>query len=215
MSEQGKGCPSCAAVAATWIGDCDNPIHIHQANAYIRTLETERADLQQQLAAVTDSFQAETLRTSMLAQLLLEFAKIYSVDHFDEPWPKACHRCDLLREAKQALELPVNTAWEEHKNIRQSLTAARQAQADEQELRRKADEERDHANYRVQVHADVLGETIHKHEQAIAARDERVKLLETVMGEVATMAGERWLEGQLRLADTLNPPKKATLEETP
>jgi hypothetical protein len=46
MDEEPKGCPSCQAVAATWIGGCDNPIHIHQANAHILHLE-------QQLATVT------------------------------------------------------------------------------------------------------------------------------------------------------------------
>lgn len=42
MSEV-KGCPSCAAYAATWLTDCDNPIHMAQANAYIRELEQRLA----------------------------------------------------------------------------------------------------------------------------------------------------------------------------
>ena len=47
------GCPSCHAVRATWITDCENPIHIQQANAYIHCLEDERAALREQLAQVT------------------------------------------------------------------------------------------------------------------------------------------------------------------
>ena len=34
-----KGCPSCQSVAATWITDCENPIHAQQANAHIHYLE--------------------------------------------------------------------------------------------------------------------------------------------------------------------------------
>ena len=42
---EANGCPSCAAVGATWIDACDNPIHIHQANAYIHTLEDKIASI--------------------------------------------------------------------------------------------------------------------------------------------------------------------------
>jgi|SRR6185295_2420931 len=87
---------------------------IAERNSTINQLRTE-------LAAVRESFQGETLRTSMLATLLLEYAEIYSVDHFQEPWPKACDRCDLLRKTHQALELPVNTAWKDSQALQQQL----------------------------------------------------------------------------------------------
>ena len=45
---ESKGCPSCQAVAATWIGGCDNPIHIHQANAHILYLEQQVVNLTQE-----------------------------------------------------------------------------------------------------------------------------------------------------------------------
>ena len=48
---ESKGCPSCKSVAATWISDCENPIHIHQANAHIHYLEQQLATAKAGIAA--------------------------------------------------------------------------------------------------------------------------------------------------------------------
>lgn len=57
-AQESKGCPSCASVAATWITDCTNPIHMEQANAYIHTLEAEVEGLRRSHREMLEHFTA-------------------------------------------------------------------------------------------------------------------------------------------------------------
>jgi len=83
MDEEPKGCPSCQAVAATWIGGCDNPIHIHQANAHILHLEQQLATAQaavwEEAAKMVEGFGGVALAhqksPSTIAQYLFAQAK--------------------------------------------------------------------------------------------------------------------------------------------
>jgi len=69
MDEEPKGCPSCQAVAATWIGGCDNPIHIHQANAHILHLEQQLATAQAAVMEGTETCEFHLAYRAKLARV--------------------------------------------------------------------------------------------------------------------------------------------------
>jgi len=161
MREQ-VGCPSCHAVAATWITDCPNPIHAEQANAYIRKLEQHNAALRTQLAQATALLAAlpagaeATLRKwytektraeqaeQQLVEVTAELKKHLSGDYSDDP-------VDGIRQLAQAMisnrdncqtleqQLAEQAATiarlEEHQKLHDRVFARQKLLMDEQQVR--------------------------------------------------------------------------------
>ena len=79
--QEPKGCPSCHAVAATWITDCENPIHMPQANAYIHTLEEENAALRASLELKDKIIAGDTADRCDLERAMEAFGMAFTDEH--------------------------------------------------------------------------------------------------------------------------------------
>lgn len=67
----------------------------------VDALEDERLRLQAQ-------FQRETLRTSDLSVLLLEWINRHEAEHEPGVWSRSCGVCALVKRSRELLETPLN-----------------------------------------------------------------------------------------------------------
>jgi hypothetical protein len=58
---------------------------------------------------VQAQFEAETLRTSSLSDLLRRWVALHDGDHEPGPWSRGCHRCALVAESRALMASPINT----------------------------------------------------------------------------------------------------------